>query len=211
MGLGGTGAAFHAQPFVGTHGNGNVNFTVGSSQRGLRNRFFPQAFFLGEPWLAGYPDAGSAEIPQVIVVQQPTTPPTESKEEPKAGTPLLIQLEGDHYVRYGGAEPSANPGPSARSHAEFRTDGPGNRELKASVAELPAAVLVLRDGHQEEASNYAIYGGAIYINSNYWTSGAWTRKIQLADLDLPGTLKLNQERGVKFILPAGPNEVITRP
>jgi len=28
---------------------------------------------------------------------------------------------------------------------------------------------------------------------------------------VPTTVKLNQERGVKFVLPAAPNEVVTRP
>jgi hypothetical protein len=30
-------------------------------------------------------------------------------------------------------------------------------------------------------------------------------------LDVPATLKLNQERGAKFSLPSGPNEVMIRP
>ena len=42
-------------------------------------------------------------------------------------------------------------------------------------------------------------------------SGSWTRKIQIADSDVPATLKLNQERGLKFVLPASPNEVVMRP
>ena len=36
-------------------------------------------------------------------------------------------------------------------------------------------------------------------------------KVQLADLDLPRTVKQNQERGLKFDLPSGPNEVVLRP
>ena len=83
--------------------------------------------------------------------------------------------------------------------------------LKARVADLAPAMLIFRDGRREEVSSYSIFGGAIYVNSDYWSSGAWTRKIQIADLDLPTTLKVNQERGVRFILPAAANEVVTRP
>jgi len=45
---------------------------------------------------------------------------------------------------------------------------------------------------------------------DYWTSGSWTKKIQIVDLDLPATLKLNHERGVKFALPVAPYEVVMR-
>ena len=51
----------------------------------------------------------------------------------------------------------------------------------------------------------------IYTKGDYWSSGNWTRKIQIADLDLPATLKQNQDRGVKFELPSGPDEVMIRP
>jgi hypothetical protein len=53
--------------------------------------------------------------------------------------------------------------------------------------------------------------GTIYSKADYWSSGSWTKKIQIADLDVPATLKLNQERGLKFELPAGPNEVVVSP
>jgi hypothetical protein len=53
--------------------------------------------------------------------------------------------------------------------------------------------------------------GTIYSKADYWTTGSWTSKIQIADLDVPATLKLNQERGAKFALPASPNEVFIRP
>jgi len=56
-----------------------------------------------------------------------------------------------------------------------------------------------------------IIGLTIYTKAGYWTSGAWTRKIQIADLDLPATLKQNHDRGVAFQLPSGPDEVILRP
>jgi len=36
-------------------------------------------------------------------------------------------------------------------------------------------------------------------------------EIQIADLDLPATLKQNQDRGVRFELPSGPDEVMIRP
>jgi hypothetical protein len=75
---------------------------------------------------------------------------------------------------------------------------------------LPPAVIVFRDGHQEEVAKYMIRGNLLYTNSDYWSTGAWTRKILIADLDVPATLKLNQERGTKFALPSSPDEVVLR-
>jgi hypothetical protein len=76
---------------------------------------------------------------------------------------------------------------------------------------MPPAVLIYRDGHREEVTHYAIIGQALYTRADYWTTGTWTRTIQLAELDLPATLKANHERSVKFDLPSSPDEVVIRP
>jgi hypothetical protein len=76
---------------------------------------------------------------------------------------------------------------------------------------LPAAILIFRDGHQEEAARYTIIGNAIYLKADYYATGSWNRKIPLADLDIPATLKLNQQRGTKFTLPSRASEIILRP
>lgn len=62
----------------------------------------------------------------------------------------------------------------------------------------------------EEVQKYMIQGGVLYTTSDYWTTGSWTRKIPLAELDIPASLKLNKERGTKFNLPSAPNEVVIR-
>jgi uncharacterized membrane protein len=72
-------------------------------------------------------------------------------------------------------------------------------------------MLVFRDGHKEEIERYAIIGAVIYTRADYWSTGSWTRKVTIADLDVPATLKLNQERGGRFTLPSGPDEVVVRP
>ncbi len=72
-------------------------------------------------------------------------------------------------------------------------------------------MLVYRDGHTEELRSYSIIGTTMYTKADYWSTGAWTRKIQIADLDLPTTIEKNHERGLAFQLPSGPDEVILRP
>ena len=55
-----------------------------------------------------------------------------------------------------------------------------------------------------------IQGDTLYTRSDYWTTGSWSESIPLSQLDLPASLKLNQERGTKFSLPSAPNEVVVR-
>jgi hypothetical protein len=75
---------------------------------------------------------------------------------------------------------------------------------------LPRAVLVFRDGHREEIERYVIQNDVIYANADYWSTGSWKRKIPTAQLDVPATLSLNQQRGGRFSLPSGPGEVAVR-
>jgi hypothetical protein len=66
----------------------------------------------------------------------------------------------------------------------------------APAEEQEPTVLVFRDGHKQEVKNYAIIGQML------WDFGAkGTHKIPLADLDLDTTRKLNDDRGVDFVLP----------
>ena len=188
-------------------GNSRISINFRSSTGPFRHQFFPQSFFVGEPWFADYSPV--SQNPQLIIIQQPAVSTLRPRDEAKPITPLMIELRGDRYVRVGQAGGAARG--RAANLTQFRTEPAQRGELKASAAELPPAILLFRNGHREEVASYAISGGVMYINANYWTSGAWTRKIQVADLDLPSTLKVNQERGVKFVLPAGPNEVVTRP
>jgi hypothetical protein len=70
--------------------------------------------------------------------------------------------------------------------------------------EIPAAVLVFRDGHTEQIRKYVITATTLSTSADYWSSGSWTRKIPIADLNVAETLKLNQQRGTGFSLPSRP-------
>jgi hypothetical protein len=156
-----------------------------------------------------YPDYGPYDYtddpdvrenaPTRIIMQTaaPAAPPAPAK----IPEPLVMELRGDHWVRL--ASTSAEPNGAYFDLAAARTTPP--------PAPLPTAVLVFRDGHQEEAARYTIIGRTISIKSDYWTTGSWTRTIPLAQLDLPATLKLNQSRGANFALPSRPGEVMMRP
>jgi hypothetical protein len=128
----------------------------------------------------------------------------------------MLELQGDHWVRvtnHGQSqieEHASEPDATRTSHLP---SGAVLRQTQTAEppGELPHAVLVFRDGHREEIEKYMILGGAIYTSADYWSNGSWIRKVQIAELDVPATLLLNQGRGAKFSLPSGPNEVMIRP
>jgi hypothetical protein len=152
---------------------------------------------------------GSEQAPQPQVIIAPPLAAPAAAPVAAPVEPLLIEWHGDHYVRMTLSQKAALGEESGPDYSE--KNAPVRKDAVQPPRELPPAVLVFRDGRKEEVSGYTIITGTIYSNSDYWSNGSWTKKIQIADLDVPATLKLNQERGLKFVLPAGPNEVVLRP
>jgi hypothetical protein len=130
---------------------------------------------------------------------------------------MVLELRGDHWVRLTSYGESTQLGGTGE-RASTATSAPNLPAAKAQRTattevpnELPRAALVFRDGHTEEVRKYVIVGSTVYTAADYWTTGSWSRKIPIADLDVPATLKLNQQRGTNFRLPSGPTEVMMRP
>lgn len=63
----------------------------------------------------------------------------------------------------------------------------------------PPTILVFKDGHKQEVTNYAIIGSNLFD-----LSSARRQKIAIADLDLAATQKANEDQGIEFKLPAMP-------
>ena len=174
--------------------------------RGYYNNSYYSPYLNGLYWWSDdydYPDAD-----QQVVVQQPPTPVVvqappapQPVPEVKPASPLLIELQGNRFVRLTGN--AVNPPAGSEASAQAASSTPSQQ--------LPAVVLVFRDGHRQEITSYSIIGPAIYASGSYWTNGYWTQKILLADLNLPATFQVNQEHGVKFVLPSAPDQVVTRP
>src|SRR5215472_805898 len=87
--------------------------------------------------------------------------------------------------------------------------GPSDAAFRPPI-KLPPTVLVFRDGHQEEVQRYVVQGTDLYNGADYWSSGTWTRRIPIAELDVPTSLKVNAARGGNFSLPTRSYEVIVR-
>jgi len=102
------------------------------------------------------------------------------------GGPTIFDRRGsgaDSYI------PPEDPGPV---HPQAEADAASNVE----PAPTPT-VLVFKDGHQLEIQNYAVVSQTLYD-----LTPGHRRKIALAELDLPATEKLNDDRGVVFELPS---------
>ena len=163
-------------------------------------------------------DSGISEAPTKQSVER-TPPPASPAPVPTPPQSLLLELHGDHWVRitnYGQSQTDAQSGePESQQAADLPSTTPANAPRRIPTAEppseLPPAVLVFRDGHEEEIRKYVIVASTIYTSADHWSSGSWTRKVRIVQLDVPATLKLNQQRGTKFSLPSGPNEVMIRP
>jgi hypothetical protein len=158
-----------------------------------------------------YPDYDYDDgVPEEAPPPAPRSAASSPAPEPhQAADSVVMELRGDRWVRLTTTGPVEIAG-------QVSTSSAGSAVLPAfgqapAAAPLPAAVLVFRDGRQEETVNYTIVGNALYLKGDFYTSGSWTRKILITDLDIPATLKINNQRGTKFALPSRPSEVILRP
>jgi hypothetical protein len=183
------------------------HFPISASAAHRRPFLYPVPVF----WDSLSPDrefrSERAATPPTVIVMQgpPRAEPADETVPPPA--PLLIELQGDRYVRLSGeGSPGAegfNEESAATQYHASKNSGP--------VREILPAVLVFRDGHREEVSDYTIADGILYARANYYTDGSWNRKVDLSSLNLPETFDANRSRGVRFQLPAAPNEVIVGP
>jgi hypothetical protein len=155
-----------------------------------------------------YPDYETTQpydepgAPAPFVLMRP--PADDAPQTPKP-RPLLIEWRGDHYVRYGGVE--SQSGSLASAQADYSETTTAHKSA-LPAASLPQPVLVYRDGRREEIADYTIADGVIYLRSEGWQSGDWTKRVPLSALDMNATLLANQQRGAKFLLPSAPNVVV---
>jgi hypothetical protein len=156
-----------------------------------------------------YSEPPVIEVPPTQFIQQ--TAPAPEAPAPVRNPPdsLVLELQGDHWVRVTNYGQSQTDGQSLKSGLGETISRP--TLATESPAEIPPAILVFRDGHREEIGKYTVVGTTLYASADYWRSGSWTRKVQLSELDVPATLQLNQQRDAKFSLPSGPGEIMIRP
>ena len=122
-------------------------------------------------------------------------------EDDDRGGPTIFDRRGPgNYYAPERTEYDADRGGLGRSDEDYRTtsQAPSEPPPPPEVAEQPRTILVFKDGRRLEISNYAIAGSTLYNLSD-----GLARKVALAEIDLPATVKQNDDRGVDFQLPAG--------
>ena len=149
----------------------------------FRPRFFPRRRSFVQPWLVPtfwYPPFYSPWSDSQPAEEAPAPPPEQNDALANQVERLTDEVERLREERAESRPPAAAP--------------------QSAVDEKAApAVLVYRDGHRDEAQNYAVLGQTVWV---FGEQGS--RRIALADLDLEATKRLNDERGVEFVPPHSP-------
>ena len=118
------------------------------------------------------------------------------EEEDYRGGPTVFDRRGPGTREY--ARPERSHDERNRDEEDYRAPAPSEPAPQAAVSNQPRTVLVFKDGRRLEILNYAIVGSTLYDLSE-----GLTHKVALAELDLPATVKQNDDHGVDFQLPAG--------
>jgi hypothetical protein len=189
-----------APPTMSGWGRSSANFSVPVHSA----RQFPggrsNVIFLGEPWLDSYPPQTGQ--PTYIVLQPQAPAAAKPVEESKPITPLLIEWNGDRFVRTTSVEPLlSNGSPSLQLSARREARPP------ATKPDVPVT-LIYRDGHREQVRDYSIVAGRLFASADYVQSGSWMKTINLSALNLPATIETNRAIGIDFVLPTAANVVV---
>jgi hypothetical protein len=163
--------------FPDARNRGTINLGTQRRRRANTNAYYP----VYVPY--AYPVAVGSEAEQEAEEPDPPAPTIFEHRSSSARVPVAAaepQRRGRNYLDSGEQQPV----PAVElSPAEARQQIP--------------IVLIYRDGHQQEVTNYAIVGQTLYDLGTFVA-----HKIPLADLNLKETIKANDDRGLEFALPA---------
>ena len=132
-------------------------------------------------------DSGPGPEPGMIEAPPPSSSPRSPlPRRPRRTRPSLYCLNykaitGSALQTTASRRLARNPASWRRSRYPIHQPA-SPRRIQASEppSQLPPATLVFRDGHTEEIGKYMIVGKTIHIRVNYWTSGSWTKTVQIA-------------------------------
>lgn len=135
--------------------------------------------------------------------------PPQAMPEPYEGGPTIFDRRGTGERAANDYVPdkprAAAPRPPAPTAAPEEAPPAATRAAdppvagSESVTALQPTILIFKDGHKQQISNYAIVGANLYD----LTPGR-RQKVPIADLDLVATQKANDEEGNDFKLPQLP-------
>ena len=94
--------------------------------------------------------------------------------------------------------PAAVATPAVTNESLATTSEPARMQEPIVIAQ-PSTILIFKDGHKQDVSNYAIVGSNLFD-----LTPGHRLKIALSDLDLNATQKANEDQGTDFKLPESP-------
>lgn len=144
----------------------------------------------------GFFQGGVAVYPVPYAVPYAVPIEDTSMEEPEdySGGPTIFDRRGPGTAYRGELYSGKPPRDERATEAAPESAAP---PAERPVADQPKTVLVFKDGHQAEVENYAIVGDTLYDLSE-----GRRHKIPLSELDLTGTARQNDDRGIDFKVPA---------
>jgi hypothetical protein len=140
---------------------------------------------------AGFGGGGVAVYPVPYAVPVPV-PYDDQEQGPPPADAQYYGAPANAYDRRG---PAAPPAVAAYAPPPSSTEPTPTPEPEP-VADQPETLLVFKDGHTLEVSNYAIVGDTLFDLSE-----GRRRKIGLADLNIAATIQQNDDRGIQFTVP----------
>ena len=116
---------------------------------------------------------------------------------------LIQQMQSERApIEPAPSKPAAKSSGSKTSGSKKRSatvadSGPGTPSIAPDVDDrVTKTLLVFKDGHKVEATNYAIVGQSLWIYTEQDS-----KRVPLADLDVNATKNANSDRGVTFQVP----------
>ena len=195
---------------LGPNGFGNsccgVNFSNGFFFNGhFHHHHFVPVFVPVYPYYSYYPSTYSMRPAPAVTEASEEEPPAPTIYERRSRTAYSTDADryGEHYTDSREAERRRRRQEEERvaeeREREKRAEEEKSKSKEKPEDQEPAVVLVFKDGHHQDVSGYAITGEILYDLGQ-----GRAKKIQLADLDLPATIKLNDQLGNDFRLPSRP-------
>lgn len=170
---------------------------------GNRHVFRQGRFFGGRGLRSGIGTGGfgAVYVPYAVPVYPMTYEPEVAVTDQDVNDPSGMYVPDSNYAGMYGVSPPSQlryvPTPETRPApvvAEPNSSVETQTATRA-VKPQPATVLIFKDGHKFEVTNYVIQGATLF------NLGDGPRKIAVADLDVPATVRENDNRGVEFKLP----------
>ena len=200
---------------LGPNGFGNsccgVNFSNGFFFNGhFHHHHFVPVFVPVYPYYTYYPSTYSMPPAPAVTEPNEEEPPARTIYERRSRTEYSTDegRYGEHYTdsreqerrrRREEEERQAEEQRRREQEARKGESKPGSQPEEKPEDQEPPTVLVFKDGHHQEVRSYAISGEVLYDLAH-----GRAKKILLADLDLPATIKTNDQLGNDFRLPSRP-------